>query len=294
MTKRNFWDKWYGVILLFLIVFFAVVFVEELFGMILTRFGEALGLSDGMRFVLEMYAPTIMSIAGLIFYLHLTKKKNQFILDSFKLGYKGNSIKSLMVGLLVGFIMNFFGIAAALIHGDIKLYLDFAISQIPFFLFALVCVFVQSTSEELWCRGFLYERLAIGYPLWVAVAVNGLLFAALHLGNDGMGVIPFLNILICGLSFSLAKWYTGSIWFPMGIHTMWNFTQNFLFGLPNSGLVSETSVFKLDAASSSLIYDHIFGVEGGIPGVLADLILGLVFLYLGYKNGRLHELTDKM
>ena len=240
-----------------------------------------------------MYAPTIMSILGLIFYLHLTKQKNQFIIDSFRLGYKGNSIKSLVMGLLVGFIMNFFGIAAALIHGDIKLYLDFAITQIPFFLFALVCVFVQSTSEELWCRGFLYERLALGYPLWVAVVINGLLFAALHLGNDGMGAIPFLNILICGFSFSLAKWYTGSIWFPMGVHTMWNFTQNFLFGLPNSGLVSETSVFKLDAASSSLIYDHVFGVEGGIPGVLADLTLGLIFLYLGYKKGRLHELTDK-
>ena len=240
-----------------------------------------------------MYAPTIMYILGLIFYLHLTKQKNQFIIDSFRLGYKGNSIKSLVMGLLVGFIMNFFGIAAALIHGDIKLYLDFAITQIPFFLFALVCVFVQSTSEELRCRGFLYERLALGYPLWGAVVINGLLFAALHLGNDGMGAIPFLNILICGFSFSLAKWYTGSIWFPMGVHTMWNFTQNFLFGLPNSGLVSETSVFKLDAASSSLIYDHVVGVEGGIPGVLADLTLGLIFLYLGYKKGRLHELTDK-
>ncbi|MBQ9179793.1 MAG: hypothetical protein IJ132_03225 [Firmicutes bacterium] len=48
MTKRNFWDKWYGVILLFFIVFFAAVFVEGIFSLILAMVGKALALSDGM------------------------------------------------------------------------------------------------------------------------------------------------------------------------------------------------------------------------------------------------------
>ena len=81
----------------------------------------------------------------------------------------------------------------------------------------------------------------------------------------------------------------------MGIHTAWNFTQNFLFGLPNSGLVSEASVFGLDAASAqdSLFYNVAFGVEGAIPAVLADAALGAVCLVLAAKQGRLGELKQK-
>jgi fructose-specific phosphotransferase system IIC component len=78
----------------------------------------------------------------------------------------------------------------------------------------------------------------------------------------------------------------------MGIHTAWNFTQNLLFGLPNSGLVSEVSVFKMDAmnAQSNLIYNYDFGVEGAIPAVLADALLGIICLILAAKKGRLKEL----
>lgn len=251
-------------------------------------------LSDGMRFIIEMYLGTIVPLIGILVYTGVTKR-NRFVLRSFLPGHRRNGMKTLLQGLLVGFIMNFGCIVCALVHGDIKLYYDFALDQIPLMLFALVCVFIQSTSEELWCRGFVYERITIRYPLWVAIAVNGLFFAALHLANPGAAVLPIADIAVCGLAFSFAKWYTKSIWFPMGIHTAWNFTQNFLFGLPNSGLVSEASVFTLDAASakSNLIYDAAFGVEGAVPAVAADAILGIVCLILAAKNGRLRELGMK-
>ena len=275
------------------------VFIFSLLGEILflPQVTEAVGLggmSDGMRFIVEMYLSTIVPLIGIFVYTGVTKR-NRFVLRSFLPGYQRNGMKTLLQGLLVGFIMNFGCIVCALVHGDIKLFYDFALSQIPLMLFALVCVFIQSTSEELWCRGFVYERITIRYPLWVAIAVNGLFFAALHLANPGAAVLPIADIAVCGLAFSFAKWYTKSIWFPMGIHTAWNFTQNFLFGLPNSGLVSETSVFTLDAASakSNLIYDAAFGVEGAVPAVAADAILGIVCLVLAAKNGRLRELGMK-
>ena len=275
------------------------VFIFSLLGEILflPQVTEAVGLggmSDGMRFIIEMYLSTIVPLIGIFVYTGVTKR-NRFVLRSFLPGYQRNGMKTLLQGLLVGFVMNFGCIVCALVHGDIKLYYDFALSQIPLMLFALVCVFIQSTSEELWCRGFVYERVTVRYPLWVAIVVNGLFFAALHLANPGAAVLPIADIAVCGLAFSVSKWYTKSIWFPMGIHTAWNFTQNFLFGLPNSGLVSETSVFTLDAASakSNLIYDAAFGVEGAVPAVAADAILGIVCLILAAKNGRLRELGMK-
>ena len=138
----------------------------------------------------------------------------------------------------------------------------------------------------------MYERIKIHYPLWVAVLANGVFFGLLHSFNDGATVFAIVSIIVCGISYSLVRWYSGSIWLVMGIHTMWNFTQNFLFGLPNSGLVSEVSIFRLDASNgtSNLIYDYGFGVESTIPAILADFTLGIVVLLLAKRNGRLGEL----
>ena len=255
--------------------------------------GRLLELSDEMKFAF-FYLATITDFIGIIIFCGVTKR-NRFILRSFLPSAPCNKISKLLWGLLVGFIMNFGCIVCALLAGDIKLFLDFSMSQIPYFLFALLCVFIQSSAEELWTRGFLYERINVCFPLWLAIAVNGALFGLLHVFNPGASVFSTIEIVVCGLSFSLAKWYTGSIWFPMGIHTAWNFTQNFLFGLPNSGIVSKVSIFGLDAANArgSWIYDVQFGVEGGVPALIADAALGIICLVLAARQGRLGELKER-
>ena len=68
-----------------------------------------------------------------------------------------------------------------------------------------------------------------------------------------------------------------SLWTAIWAHTAWNFSQSIVFGLPNSGIVSSYSVFKLDAASArdGLFYSTSFGVEGSIG---ANVIIGAVIL----------------
>ena len=70
----------------------------------------------------------------------------------------------------------------------------------------------------------------------------------------------------------------------IAIHTMWNFTQNFLFGLPNSGIVSQGSFLHLDAAAGSVFYDAVFGVEGALPAVLVDLALAVAVVLLAKRK----------
>jgi membrane protease YdiL (CAAX protease family) len=249
--------------------------------------------SAGLSFVLQYYTPLLVSCIFFIL-LCLVVKKNRFMLNVIKPSRKSKSMKMLGMGLLLGFLTNFFCVLCALLHGDIKLYLDFPASQIPLMIFALVSVFFQSTSEELWCRCYLYERISVHYPLWVAIVINGTLFGLLHLQNTGISALAMADLIICGLAYSLLRWYSGSIWACFGIHTMWNFTQNFLFGLPNSGLVSEASVFHLDAATgiSNWAYSYEFGVEGGVPAVFIDLVLIAVILWCAKRDGRLGELKE--
>ena len=285
-------------------------------------------MSNAEYFIYIYYTITIVSVV--VLYLLCLFRKNRYIWKSFlpasrnrrkaehfaggaaaghtssgkKLSYEefsvefygrgNNTLRMLLMGLLLGFLTNFFCILCALLHGDIKLYFDASVSQIPVFIFALVSTFIQSSSEEMWCRGFLYERLHDKYPLWLAVVVNGVLFGLLHCMNPSVTVLSIVGITVTGVSYSLLRWYTGNIWIAFTIHTGWNFTQNFLFGLPNSGLVSEVSVFHLDAASgvTNLIYDYGFGVEGAIPAVLIDAAIGIICLLLAKRDGRLGELTQ--
>lgn len=247
--------------------------------------------SNGLAFVLEYYTPLFASCVMFIVICAIVKK-NRFLLGIIKPTRERSSMSQFGMGLLLGFLTNFFCITCALLHGDIKLTLDFSSSQIPLMLFALLCVFFQSTSEEMWCRGFMMYRINVHYPLWVGIVVNSVIFGALHSFNDGITALAMADLIICGLAYSLLCWYSGSIWTCFGIHTMWNFTQNFLFGLPNSGLVSECSMFHLDAvnAASNLIYSYEFGVEGALPAVFIDLLLVVAILYLAKRDGRLGEL----
>lgn len=249
--------------------------------------------SDGLVFVNECYAPLFMSCLFFVL-MCLIVKKNRFMIEIIKPTREKRSLSKLGTGLLLGFLTNFFCILCALLHGDIKLYFDFSATQIPLMIYALICVFFQSTSEELWCRTFMYERINVHYPLWVAIVVNAVVFGGLHSFNPGITWLAMADLIICGLVYSLLRWYSGSIWTCMGIHTMWNFTQNFIFGLPNSGLVSEASIFHLDAANavSNLVYSYEFGVEGAVPAIFIDLLLGVVILILAKKQGRLGELLE--
>ena len=307
MRKSKFSDNLLWILLLTIILLVFLVSYAE-YGLYLMIHDLGPDISPAVTFINETYTTFLADVIVLVI-VCLVVKKNRFILRSFLPKGKGkshkllviedsyepsqeNTVRNLLIGLLLGFLSNFVCVLCAILHADIKLYPDFSIGMIPTMLYALLMVFIQSSSEEFWCRGFLYERICIHYPLWVAVIVNGIFFGLLHLFNDGVTVLGIVGIVVCGLSYSLLRWYTGSIWTVMGIHTMWNFTQNFIFGLPNSGLVSAVSIFHMDAVNgvSNLVYDYGFGVEGAIPAVVADSLLGIVCLILAKKTGRLGEL----
>ena len=97
-----------------------------------------------------------------------------------------------------------------------------------------------------------------------------------------------ISILLIAVLYSLVIHYFDSIWFGMAAHAAWNFTQNILLGLPNSGIVSPYSVFKLDAstARSTWIYDVGFGVEGTLLANVVTAIAIVIVILLGRKFGR--------
>ena len=90
--------------------------------------------------------------------------------------------------------------------------------------------------EEMMFRGYPFFRLARAINPTRAAIVMSLLFGLAHLSNGGEALIGILQVVCIGLLFSLAVWRTGSLWWSIGAHAAWNWTQTFVFGCANSGL----------------------------------------------------------
>ena len=201
---------------------------------------------------------------------------------------QGNTLRGALIGAALGFGLNGFCIAVSALTGVIDLSLD---RFNPFWLLAILfAVFIQSSSEELISRVFLYQKLRRRYknPA-VAIAGSALFFMALHTGNPDASVWGMVLIVVFGVFFALMVYYFNSVWACMTMHTLWNFTQNILFGLPNSGIVSRYSLFKLEAATNGLFFDPGFGVEGSPGAVLLMVAACVVLCLLGRKRNQPRE-----
>ena len=257
--------------------------------LVLAVIGRAAGL-----FSSDIWNTAILYLAffgvWIMFFLNALLKKNRPLLKAYGTGLRGNRIPELLMGILVGFLMNGVLILFAIMHGDIHLYFDrFSIGA---FLFLFVSVFIQSAAEEIMCRGFIYHRILRTYrgQYLAAALINGIFFGLIHITNNGATPIAIIDIMICGIEYSALVYYFDSVWMAMGMHAGWNFTQSILAGLPNSGNVFPYSIFRLDAATAtnSFFYDVGFGVEGTIPSIIIELVVLVLIIVIGRKMKRQH------
>lgn len=213
-------------------------------------------------------------------------KSNRPMMKALAYRKETNNVKGALIGLLLGFGTNGICILLSCLTGDIKLSFN---GFKPVLLIAfLIAVCVQSGAEELTDRCYLYQKLRRGYRNpWIAILVNAAVFSAMHLFNPGITVLSVIDICLSGLIFSLFVYYYDCWWAAVMMHTGWNFTQSILFGLPNSGIVSAYSLFKLDAASArdGIFYTVNFGVEGSLGSVIILAAVAGIILYLNRGKG---------
>ena len=225
-------------------------------------------------------------ICGLI--IILVFKSYRPMLKAFSPKLKGNNIKAALIGgLILGFGLNLIIALVAIVTGAIKIH--FAGLGIGAIVLLLISVFIQSGAEELVARVFIYQRLRKDFPKWPVVAIvgNGLFFLLMHLGNPGMTFISTVVMVLVSIMYSLVVYYFDSIWIPIVAHVTWNFTQNIILGLPNSGIVFPVSMFKIDASRNNFAFDSTFGIEGSILAIVLNVLACVVLYWFGRKKGAL-------
>lgn len=233
----------------------------------------------GWRFLLESYLPFIGSGVLMLLYLWFYDRDLfRTVLPAKKGGLRGNTLLQLLLGFLAGMALNGFCALIAALHGDLK----FTVGKfdVVYMVAAVILVAIQSSTEELIFRNYVFQAINRRFGFASAVVWNSIVFAMMHGANPGIGPLPIIDLLVWSVFCSFVLYYFDGLWFIMMVHTAWNYTQNILLGLPNSGLVSERSFLHLEAASGSIFYDFNFGIEGGLTSILEFAILSILIYFL--------------
>ena len=158
-------------------------------------------------------------------------------------------------------------------------------------LIAYVCVGIY---EELQSRGYHLKNLAEGLgfikpkgAVIVATLISSVIFGVMHAGNPNASAVSTFNLFLAGLFLALGYILTGELSIPIGLHIAWNFFQGNVFGFPVSGTEAGATFIAIKQGGNDLITGGAFGPEGGLIGVAAMVLGGiLTILWVRVHYGR--------
>ena len=117
--------------------------------------------------------------------------------------------------------------------------------------------------EEILFRGILFQSLEKAVGTSWALAVGGLLFGVLHLGNTNATVVGAVAVGLAGVALGALFVFTRDLWLLTGIHIFWNFMQGPIFGVAVSGYTFK-SLIQPQIQGAEIFTGGAFGFEAGI------------------------------
>lgn len=155
-----------------------------------------------------------------------------------------------------------------------------------YLLIMLIGFLIQGMSEEIMVRGTLMTSIASKKGVLKAIIMSSLFFAILHLGNNGITLLAFINLTLFGMFAALYYYHEGSLFGIGAFHGMWNFVQGNLYGLSVSGINSGASILKFlisSKASKKIITGGSFGIEGSIECTVV-MCIGIAYLFVRERH----------
>lgn len=192
-------------------------------------------------------------------------------------------------GALKDFLLGW-GIGAAMLITCVLLMWGFGAIQVTSFQFSanlvgefLILVLawsIQGTTEELLTRGWMFSSLAAKHNIPVGILVSSLFFTFLHLSNDGISLIPLLDLTLFAILACLVMLKTGNLWVIGGLHAAWNCFQGNVFAFPVSGTQAGQAFIAVETSGPDWLSGGAFGVEGSI---ISLLIQAGIITWLAYE-----------
>lgn len=144
-----------------------------------------------------------------------------------------------------------------------------------------------AVGEEVIFRGVTFRLFEQGFGTTVAILLSGALFGLLHVANPGATAESTIAIALeAGVLLAAAYALTRSLWFCIGLHFGWNFTEGGIFGTSVSGGKITTGLIATHIAGPNYLTGGLFGPEASLPAVIVCLAAALVMLVLAARRGK--------
>ena len=160
-------------------------------------------------------------------------------------------------------------------------------APISYLAYPFVAAFSAAIVEEIVVRGVLFRIMEESLGSWIALAISAAIFGLLHAFNTGASVVSTAAIALeAGVLLAAAYMYTRSLWFVMGLHFAWNFTEGGVFATPVSGGPTQGVIRVGFATGNDLLTGGQFGPEASLPAVLVCTAAGIAFIILAKRAER--------
>jgi membrane protease YdiL (CAAX protease family) len=133
--------------------------------------------------------------------------------------------------------------------------------------------------EEFLFRGYPQFTLASGIGFWPAAFILSGLFWAGHMSNPGETWVGGLATALAALAFCVSLRLTGDLWFAIGMHMAWDWTETYFFGVADSGMPANGHLLNTTLTGSKWMTGGTVGPEGSVVElVIVSAVIGLLFV----------------
>ena len=129
--------------------------------------------------------------------------------------------------------------------------------------------------EEFSFRGYLQATLGSGIGFWPAAIILSILFGVIHLSNGGEAWFGAAMAGSFGMLAAFCLQRTGNIWFPIGMHATWDWSETFFYSVPDSGFVAKGHLFNSSFHGPTWLTGGTVGPEGSVFAFLVLVIGGI-------------------
>jgi len=140
-----------------------------------------------------------------------------------------------------------------------------------------VMFLVVGFREEFLFRGYSLFTLTDGVGFWPAVLLMSGFFGYVHNSNSGESWLGLLGVVAIGLFFCLTLRRTGNLWFAVGMHAAWDWSETFFYSVPDSGLVLPGHLLKTSFHGPRLLTGGSVGPEGSVLLFVLIAAMWIVF-----------------
>ena len=158
--------------------------------------------------------------------------------------------------------------------------------------FLMVGFLIQGSTEELLLRGWFMQLIASRHGILLAIALQALIFSALHAGNlkpVNELYLGLLNIVLVAIFLAQYAIAEGSLWGACAWHGAWNWLLGLGFGLEVSGMKMGVDPLLIDLADAKgapwWLTGASFGPEASVV-TTGVLLLGIIYFMIFKPDNR--------